>query len=125
MVTAKLNGTVLASSDSTVVVEGNHAILVRHAPYRRQHSPRCSRYPPFPTSAWSESRSPPDSIDKQYFGPSDTHTTCPWKGVASYYTVRVGDTVVPDAAWYYPSAYDKAKQIEGFVAFYKNKVEVR
>jgi uncharacterized protein (DUF427 family) len=62
---------------------------------------------------------PADSIDKQYFKPSNTHTTCGWKGVASYYTIEVnGDTNV-DAAWYYPAAKDAAKNIEGYVAFWK------
>ena len=68
---------------------------------------------------------PPDSINKQYFKESSTHTTCPWKGVASYYTIDVDGQENKDAAWYYPSAKDKAKNIEGFIAFWKGvKVEV-
>ncbi len=62
------NGKVLAESDATVVVEGNHYF-------------------------------PPESIHKQYFQPSDTHTTCPWKGLASYYTLAVDGKVNKDAAW--------------------------
>ena len=42
---------------------------------------------------------PPDSINPAYLRPSDTHTTCPWKGTASYYDVVVGGQVNPDAAW--------------------------
>lgn len=62
---------------------------------------------------------PADSIDKQYFKPSNTHTTCGWKGVASYYSIEVnGDTNV-DAAWYYPEPKDAAKNIGGYVAFWK------
>ncbi|GJN88140.1 hypothetical protein Rhopal_001096-T1 [Rhodotorula paludigena] len=45
-------------------------------------------------------------------------------GKASYYSLKIGDEVVPDAAWYYPQAYEKAKDIEGYVAFYKNKVDI-
>ncbi len=45
---------------------------------------------------------PPDSISKDYFKPSDTHTTCFWKGEASYYNVEVGDQTNEDAAFYYP-----------------------
>ena len=68
---------------------------------------------------------PPDSINKQYFKESSTHTTCPWKGVASYYTIEVDGQENKDAAWYYPSAKEKAKNIEGFIAFWKGvKVEV-
>ena len=84
---------VLAESDDTVVVEGNHYF-------------------------------PADSISDEFFRPSDKHTTCPWKGLASYYDVVVGGEVNKDAAWYYPEPKDAAKQIEGHVAFWKGvKVE--
>lgn len=67
---------------------------------------------------------PADAIKKQYFKESDTHTTCPWKGVASYYSIEVDGQVNKDAAWYYPSTKEKAKQIEGYVAFWRGvKVE--
>ncbi|GAA5923281.1 hypothetical protein JCM1841_005696 [Sporobolomyces salmonicolor] len=56
---------------------------------------------------------------------SGLHTHCPWKGEASYYDVHVGDTVLRDAAWYYPSVMtDRAKNIEGYVAYYPDKVDV-
>lgn len=67
---------------------------------------------------------PPDAIDKQYFQESSTHTTCPWKGIASYYNVVVDGQVNKDAAWYYPTAKEKAKNIEGYIAFWRGvKVE--
>ncbi len=67
---------------------------------------------------------PADSINKQYFKESSTHTTCPWKGVASYYTIEVDGQENKDAAWYYPSTKDKAKNIEGYIAFWRGvKVE--
>ncbi|UXP33481.1 DUF427 domain-containing protein [Reichenbachiella agarivorans] len=62
---------------------------------------------------------PADSIHKEYFEESNTHTTCPWKGVASYYTLEVNGESNKDAAWYYPSISDLAKPIEGYVAFWK------
>ncbi|MEB3179796.1 MAG: DUF427 domain-containing protein [Nostocaceae cyanobacterium] len=62
---------------------------------------------------------PPDSINKQYFQDSNTHTTCSWKGVASYYCIEVDGQVNKDAAWYYPTTKEKAKQIEGYIAFWK------
>lgn len=62
---------------------------------------------------------PPSAIKKEYFKESSTHTTCGWKGVASYYTVVVDGKENKDAAWYYPVAKDKAKNIEGYVAFWK------
>ncbi|NEQ33971.1 MAG: DUF427 domain-containing protein [Leptolyngbya sp. SIO4C5] len=67
---------------------------------------------------------PPDSINQEYFKPSDKHTTCPWKGQASYYTIEVDGETNQDAAWYYPTAKDAAKNIEGYVAFWRGvKVE--
>ncbi|HAX75367.1 MAG TPA: hypothetical protein DCY88_05950 [Cyanobacteria bacterium UBA11372] len=67
---------------------------------------------------------PPDAINKQYFQDSSTHTTCPWKGVASYYTISVDGQANKDAAWYYPETKDAAKNIKGYIAFWKGvKVE--
>lgn len=62
---------------------------------------------------------PPDSVDREYLQSSDTHTTCPWKGLASYYDVVVDGEVNKDAAWYYPEPKDAAEQIRGHVAFWK------
>jgi uncharacterized protein (DUF427 family) len=85
--------TVLAESDKTVVVEGNHYF-------------------------------PPEDVHRQYLKPSDTHTTCPWKGLASYYHIEVNGEVNEDAAWYYPDPKDAAQNIKDHVAFWKG-VEVR
>src|ERR1051326_5941436 len=82
------NGAVLAESDRTVVVEGNHYF-------------------------------PAETIRQEYFRNSQTHTTCPWKGEASYYDVMVDGKVNADAAWYYPAPKDAAKQIKDYVAFWK------
>jgi uncharacterized protein (DUF427 family) len=93
MAKAIWNGTVIAESDRTEVVEGNHYF-------------------------------PPDAIKADYFQPSNTHTTCGWKGVASYYTIAVDGQTNPDAAWYYPEPKDAAKKIAGYVAFWRGvKVE--
>ena len=62
---------------------------------------------------------PPDAIKQEYFKASSTHTTCPWKGVASYYTIEVDGQENPDAAWYYPNCKEAAKEIEGYIAFWK------
>ena len=67
---------------------------------------------------------PPDAITRQHFKPSATHTTCSWKGEASYYDIEVNGQVNKDAAWYYPAPKDAAKHITGYVAFWKGvKVE--
>lgn len=82
------NNKVIAESDDTVVVEGNHYF-------------------------------PADSIRSEHFRPSDKHTTCPWKGEASYYDVVVDGDLNKDAAWYYPQPKDAAVEIKGRVAFWK------
>jgi uncharacterized protein (DUF427 family) len=62
---------------------------------------------------------PEDSIKKEFFKPSTSHTTCPWKGQASYYTLEVDGKENPDAAWYYPETSELARAIKGRVAFWK------
>jgi len=62
---------------------------------------------------------PENSVKKEFFRQSDTHTTCPWKGLASYYDVVVNGKVNKDAAWYYPEPKEAAKEIKGRVAFWK------
>ena len=67
---------------------------------------------------------PAEALNKEYFSESSLNTTCPWKGVASYYTVTVGDTSVQNAAWYYPTTKRAAENIRDHVAFYTHKVRV-
>lgn len=68
---------------------------------------------------------PPDSVNREYLQESNTHTSCPWKGLASYYTVVVEGQENKDAAWYYPEPKDAAKNIQDYIAFWKGvKVEV-
>lgn len=71
---------------------------------------------------------PPQSIKQEYFKQSDHHTTCPWKGEASYYDVVIGDTTNEFGAWYYPQPKSSAiervnRDFTGFVAFW-NGIEV-
>ena len=82
------NNAILAESDKTIVIEGNHYF-------------------------------PPESIRHNYLRNTDTHSTCPWKGLASYYDIVVEGKVNKDAAWYYPNASEAAKQIQNYVAFWK------
>ncbi len=67
---------------------------------------------------------PPDAIKREYFKDSSTHTTCGWKGVASYYSVEVGGQVNKDAAWYYPTPKDAAINIAGYFGFWKGVLVV-
>lgn len=67
---------------------------------------------------------PPDAVKHELLRPSETHTTCGWKGVASYYDVVVNGETNKDAAWYYPDTKPAADNIKGYVAFWRGvKVE--
>ena len=67
---------------------------------------------------------PPDSINQEFFKENENHSTCPWKGEASYYTIEVNGKENQDAAWYYPDASEAASSIKNYVAFWKG-VEIR
>lgn len=62
---------------------------------------------------------PVAAVKDEFLRPSDTHTTCHWKGVASYYDVVVGEDVNKDAAWYYPEPSKAAERVRDRVAFWK------
>lgn len=82
------NNKVIAESDATRVVEGNHYF-------------------------------PEESVNTEYLKPSGTHSTCPWKGEAFYYSLDAGGKTNVDAAWYYPEPKEAAKEIKNYVAFWK------
>lgn len=67
---------------------------------------------------------PPESIATEFFRASDLHTVCSWKGTASYYDLVVDDEVNANAAWYYPAPERAAEQITGYVAFYRDRVDM-
>ena len=62
---------------------------------------------------------PPAALRQQFFRPSETHTVCSWKGTASYYDVVVDGEVNHDAAWTYPEPSAAARQVAGYVAFWR------
>ena len=62
---------------------------------------------------------PPGAVKSEHFKPSDTHTVCPWKGTASYYTVSVDGQENRDAAWFYPDPKPAAANIKDHVAFWR------
>jgi uncharacterized protein (DUF427 family) len=67
---------------------------------------------------------PPDSVKPEFLELSDKRTTCPWKGVATYYDITINGDVNEDAAWTYPEPKEAARHIQGYVAFWKG-VQVR
>jgi uncharacterized protein (DUF427 family) len=72
---------------------------------------------------------PPESVNMEYFRKSDYHTTCPWKGLASYYDIVVDGKVNENAAWYYAEPKEGSPEKVGrdfsnYVAFWNGvKVE--
>ena len=62
---------------------------------------------------------PPESVNRDYLQASSKHTTCPWKGEASYYSVVVNGETNQDAAWYYPEPKTAAAEIQNHVAFWR------
>ena len=62
---------------------------------------------------------PPASVNRDYLIPSYTTTQCPWKGTASYYTLRVDERDNTDAAWYYAEPKPAAAEIANRIAFWK------
>ncbi|WP_289029333.1 DUF427 domain-containing protein [uncultured Algoriphagus sp.] len=62
---------------------------------------------------------PIDSVKPDFLKPSETKTSCPWKGQASYYSLEVGGELNKDAAWYYPDPKPAASVIKDRIAFWK------
>jgi uncharacterized protein (DUF427 family) len=66
---------------------------------------------------------PPEDVRHDLLERSDRHTRCPKKGEASYWSIRVGDRLVENGAWYYPEPIDGAPSIGGLIAFYWNRMD--
>src|ERR1700730_5615417 len=66
---------------------------------------------------------PPEDVRSELLEPSDRHTHCPKKGEASYYSIRVGERVIENGAWYYPDPIEGAPPIDGLIAFYWNRMD--
>lgn len=61
---------------------------------------------------------PPESLNMDHFERSRAHSLCLWKGVASYYSVTVGDQRYTNAAWSYRRPGRLARRIKDHVAFW-------
>lgn len=86
------NGVVVAESDDTLFLEGNHYF-------------------------------PPDSVDRRFLKASRMRSICPWKGIASYYSLEVDEERLPNAAWTYRHPFPWISKIRDHVAFW-GRVEV-
>ncbi len=95
---ASWNGQIIAQSDNTILIEGNHYF-------------------------------PKDDVKIDFMANSDMHTTCPWKGEASYYDLHVDGEINQGSAWFYAEPKQSAIDIVGqdfsnYVAFWRG-VEIR
>jgi uncharacterized protein (DUF427 family) len=97
---------VVVSSGDTVVADTAQALALREAAY--------------PTVLYV----PLSDVDSELLESSDTHTYCPYKGEASYYSIRTPDGVIEDAIWFYDEPYDAVSEIAGHAAFYPDKVKI-
>jgi len=88
MARAIWNDAILAESNATIIVEGNHYF-------------------------------PPETVNWGYFQQNDSHTICPWKGIASYYDIAVNGQVNVGGAWYYPEPKKAAAEIQNYIAFWR------
>ncbi len=61
---------------------------------------------------------PPDAVRGEYLTKTRSHSLCPWKGIASYYTVTVDGAEFPNGAWTYPHPSPLARRIKNHVAFW-------
>ena len=66
---------------------------------------------------------PPEDVRMEYLERTGEASWCEWKGRAGYYTVRVGDRVVPDAAWFYPDPMPGYGAIRNHVAFFPQHMD--
>lgn len=82
--------------NNTIIAESNDTVIVENNHY-------------FPIS----------SLKREYVIDSDYQTTCPWKGLASYYSVVVDGQINENAAWYYPQPKAGAEAVTNRVAFWK------
>ncbi len=62
---------------------------------------------------------PISSVKQDILRESATHSVCPWKGTASYYSLDVDGQQNKDAAWFYPEPKQAAAEIKDRVAFWK------
>ncbi|MGQ0850056.1 MAG: DUF427 domain-containing protein [Actinomycetota bacterium] len=67
---------------------------------------------------------PPSDVRMDLLTPTDKHTVCPWKGTASYWSVRIGDRTHSNIVWGYPTPNEESAGIAGLLCFYNEKVDL-
>jgi uncharacterized protein (DUF427 family) len=103
---ASTPGRVRVTRDGTAIAETTRALTLREASYPPvQYIPRADANP-------------------AVLIPSTLVTHCPYKGDASYFSIKVGDRVIENAIWSYETPFDAVKAIAGHLAFYPDKVTI-
>jgi uncharacterized protein (DUF427 family) len=97
---------VVVSAGEHVIADTTHALELREA-----------SYPPVYYVPLAD-------VDASVLTESETTSYCPYKGEASYYSIRTEDGVTEDAIWYYREPYDAVAPIVGHVAFYADRVTI-
>jgi uncharacterized protein (DUF427 family) len=65
---------------------------------------------------------PPEDVRREFLIPSSRTSVCPYKGTASYWSLRVGDRVIEDAVWAYLDPIPECAEIKGYFSFYPEKL---
>jgi len=99
-------GRVRVTRDGAAIADTTRALTLREA-----------NYPPVQYI-------PRTDADRMLLIPSRTITHCPYKGDASYFSIKVGDRLIEDAIWSYEKPFDAVKEIAGHLAFYPDKVTI-
>lgn len=66
---------------------------------------------------------PQDDVRMDLFETTDHSTHCPFKGDATHHTIKVGDRESENAAWTYPEPLEGAPPLDGYIAFYWDRVD--
>jgi uncharacterized protein (DUF427 family) len=96
---------VRATFKGATIADSKHALLLRET----RHAPVYY----FPSA----------DVDMRLLTPTELHTRCPWKGEASYWTIRVGERESKDAVWSYPEPLPEREGIRGYLAFYWGRMD--
>jgi uncharacterized protein (DUF427 family) len=88
-----------------VIADTTHALTLRETTYAPRHY------------------IPRNDVDMSLLARTTHQTYCPYKGEAAYYSIKVGDNVADNAIWTYEDAYPAVVEIQGYLAFYPNRVD--
>ena len=96
---------VLVRLGGEVIADTTRALVLREASYPAvQYIPR-------------------EDVDMTKLARTDTHTYCPYKGEASYFSISSGGPRTVDAVWTYEDPHDAMAAITGHLAFYPDRVD--